>query len=95
MVSIAVGLLAIPKLLILDEPTLGLSPKLRGELLEAIIKIKESGVPLIVVDQNVEFLTALVDRLFLFNHGMIVQERDANSMPSHEEIMQIMFGKGH
>lgn len=95
MVSIAVGLLALPRLLILDEPTLGLSPKLRTELMQAIQKIKESQVPLIIVDQNIEFLTNLVDRLLLFDHGSITKEIDAASMPSHDEIMAIMFGEGH
>ncbi len=95
MVSIAVGLMALPKLLILDEPTLGLSPKLRTELREVIRQIHDSGVPLIIVDQNVEFLTALVDRLFLFDHGSITREIDAASMPSHDEIMAMMFGDAH
>lgn len=95
MVSIAVGLMALPKLLVLDEPTLGLSPKLRIELQQVIGRIRETGVPLIIVDQNVEFLTALVDRLFLFDHGSITREIDAASMPSHDEIMEMMFGAGH
>lgn len=93
MVSIAVGLLALPRLLILDEPTLGLSPKLRIELSQAVRRIRESNVPLIIVDQNVEFLTSLVDRLFLFDHGTITREIDADSMPSHDEIMTMMFGE--
>lgn len=93
MVSIAVGLLALPRLLILDEPTLGLSPKLRIELSQAVRRIRESNVPLIIVDQNVEFLTSLVDRLFLFDHGSITREIDAGSMPSHDEIMTMMFGE--
>lgn len=95
MVSIAVGLLAMPRLLILDEPTLGLAPKLRLELAAAIARIRESGVPMIIVDQNIEFLTGLVDRLFLFDHGSITREIDAGSMPSHEEVMTMMFGEGH
>lgn len=95
MVSIAVGLLALPRLLILDEPTLGLAPNLRIELATAIGRIRETGVPLIIVDQNIEFLTQLVDRLFLFDHGSITREIDAGSMPSHDEIMTMMFGEGH
>ncbi|MEX3010302.1 ABC transporter ATP-binding protein [Hoeflea sp. TYP-13] len=95
MVSIAVGLLALPRLLILDEPTLGLSPKLRIELCDAIAKIRARNVPLVVVDQNVEFLTSLVDRLYLFDHGTITQEIDGNEMPSHEEVMTMMFGEAH
>lgn len=92
MLSIAVGLLALPRLLILDEPTLGLSPKLRLELGAAIARIRESRVPLLIVDQNIEFLTSLVDRLYLFDHGSITREIDGADMPSHAEIMAMMFG---
>ena len=93
--SIAVGLLAMPRLLMLDEPTLGRSPKLRKELSEAVRKIRATGVPLIVVDQNVEFLTSLVDRLILFDHGTITREIDAENMPTHAELMEMMFGEAH
>ena len=95
MVSIAVGLLAMPRLLMLDEPTLGLSPKLRIELSGAVRKIRETGVPLIIVDQNVEFLTSLVDRLILFDHGTITREIPAENMPNHAELMEMMFGGSH
>lgn len=95
MVSIAVGLLAMPRLLMLDEPTLGLSPKLRGELSDVVQKIKATGVPMIVVDQNVQFLTSLVDRLILFDHGSITQEITAEGMPTHAELMEMMFGEAH
>ena len=71
MVAIAAGLMGAPKLMILDEPTLGLSPKLRQELCAAVSVIKASGVPLIVIDQDVNFLTELIDRLYLFDHGRI------------------------
>jgi branched-chain amino acid transport system ATP-binding protein len=95
MVSIAVGLLAMPRLLMLDEPTLGLSPKLRIELSVAVRKIRETGVPLVIVDQNVEFLTSLVDRLILFDHGTITREIPAGNMPDHAELMDMMFAGAH
>ena len=93
MVAVGVGLMAAPKLLILDEPTLGLSPKLRFELAQAIHQIKASGVPLIVVDQDVEFLESLIDVLYLFDHGRISRRIDKEDMPSHEEIMLMLFGE--
>ena len=95
MVSIAVGLLAMPRLLMLDEPTLGLSPKLRIELSQAVRIIRETGVPLIIVDQNVEFLTDLVDRLILFDHGTITREIATEDMPDHTQLMEMMFGEAH
>ncbi|BCM17259.1 ABC transporter ATP-binding protein [Mesorhizobium sp. J8] len=95
MVAIGVGLMAAPKLLILDEPTLGLSPKLRGELASAIQTIRESGVPLIVVDQDIAFLEELIDTLYLFDHGRISRRIEKADMPTHEEIMNLMFGEDH
>jgi len=93
MVAIGAGLMAAPKLLILDEPTLGLSPKLRHELSAAIRTIKSSGVPLIVVDQDVEFLQSLIDTLYLFDHGSISRKIEQAEMPSHAEIMAMLFGE--
>jgi branched-chain amino acid transport system ATP-binding protein len=93
MVSIAAGLMAEPKLLILDEPTLGLSPKLRLELAEVIKQIKETGVPLLVIDQDVNFLTSLIDRLYLFDHGRISHSLSKNEIPSHEQLMAMLFGE--
>lgn len=92
MVAISAGLLADPKLLILDEPTLGLSPKLRSELCGAIASIKSSGVPLIIVDQDVEFLNSLIDRLVLFDHGRIASVLEKSEIPSHDELMKLLFG---
>lgn len=93
MVAIAAGLLADPKLMILDEPTLGLSPKLRLELCQAIKSIKASGVPLILIDQDVNFLTELIDRLYLFDHGRIARVLEKQDIPDHEKLMAMLFGE--
>lgn len=95
MVAIGVGLMGAPKLLILDEPTLGLSPRLRGELADAIQVIRQSGVPLIVVDQDIAFLEGLIETLYLFDHGRISRRIERADMPTHEEIMKLMFGEDH
>ena len=92
MVSISAGLMAEPKLLILDEPTLGLSPKLRIELCEAISSIKKSGVPLLVIDQDVNFLNELIDKLYLFDHGRISRCLAKDEVPSHDQLMEMLFG---
>jgi len=92
MVAIAVGLLGKPELMILDEPTLGLSPKLRTELGAAISRIKQSGVPLIIIDQDVRFLTGLIDTLYLFDHGRISQQLAQEDIPPHDELMAMLFG---
>ncbi len=93
MLSMACGMLAVPKLLILDEPTLGLSPKLRLELAAAVHTIRESGVPIILIDQDVEFLRDLVGTLNVFDHGSISRRLDRSEIPDHETLMAELFGR--
>lgn len=92
MLSIGCALMCVPRLLMLDEPTLGLSPRLKEELAGAIAKISKAGVPLIVVEQDVEFLLSLTDRLYMIEHGEVVREISATNAPDHEEVMRLYFG---
>ncbi|MBS0519168.1 MAG: ATP-binding cassette domain-containing protein [Proteobacteria bacterium] len=95
MLAIACGMLAAPRLLILDEPTLGLSPKLRLELADAVHAIRGAGVPIILVDQDVGFLRDLVDKLHVFDHGSISRVLPRADIPDHETLMADLFGKAH
>ena len=92
MLSIGAALMCNPKLLILDEPTLGLSPRLKEELANSVIAIKNAGTPLVLVEQDVEFLIAATDRLSLIEHGKIVRTIDRTNAPDHDEIMRMYFG---
>lgn len=92
MLSIGCALMCAPRLLMLDEPTLGLSPRLKEELAAAIAKISKTGVPLIVVEQDVEFLLSLTDRLYMIEHGEVVREISSANAPDHEEVMRLYFG---
>jgi len=93
MLSIGCALMCAPRLLILDEPTLGLSPRLKGELRDAIGIIAAKGVPLVVVEQDVEFLLALTNRLYLVEQGEVGHEIDRAHAPNHQEIMNMYFGE--
>lgn len=92
MLSIGAALMCAPKLLLLDEPTLGLSPKLKEELATAL-KVISADVPVIVVEQDVELLLSLADRLYLIEHGEVVREIAKDNAPDHEEIMNMYFGE--
>ncbi|MDR6266782.1 ATP-binding cassette domain-containing protein [Roseobacter sp. N2S] len=94
MLSIGCAMMCNPRLLILDEPTLGLSPRLKGELRDAIASIAEKGIPLIVVEQDVEFLLSLSSRLYLIEQGEVTNEIDKANAPDHQEIMDMYFGEG-
>jgi len=94
MVAVGVGLMGNPRLLMLDEPTLGLAPKIKGEVCKAIARVSQSGVPLLVVEQDVEFLLELIDRLAMINHGEVTFEASAGEGLDHDEIMAMYFGPG-
>lgn len=94
MLSISVGLMCAPRMLMLDEPTLGLSPKLKEELATAIGQISQRGMPLLLVEQDISFVLSLVDRMYFVDHGEIAREIDRGSDVDHQEIMDMYFG-GH
>jgi branched-chain amino acid transport system ATP-binding protein len=93
MLSIGTALMCAPRVLMLDEPTLGLSPKLKAELGEAIARIAETGIPMIVVEQDVEFLLRAADRLHFIEQGEVVRTIDRTDAPDHAEIMALYFGE--
>lgn len=93
MLAIAVGLMANGKILMLDEPTLGLAPKIKYELRFAINKIVEStGISLILVEQDLKFLMELTNRLYLIEKGRNVAEMDKDNMMEEKQILEIYFG---
>lgn len=92
MLSIGAALMCAPRLLLLDEPTLGLSPKLKEELAAALKEIS-ANVPVVVVEQDVELLLALANRLYLIEHGEVVREIAQDNAPDHKEIMAMYFGE--
>ena len=95
MTSIGVGLMSNPELLMLDEPTLGLAPKLKDELGDAIAAIAAGNTSLLVVEQDLEFLQRLSNRMYMLNHGEITREFDSSVPLDHERIMEMYFSKGH
>ncbi|WP_257625495.1 MULTISPECIES: ATP-binding cassette domain-containing protein [unclassified Rhizobium] len=92
MVSIGMALMNDPETLILDEPTLGLSPKVKEELCASIDAISARGIPLIVVEQDIEFLLTLTRRLYFISHGEMNSALSADEKPSNKEIMEMYFG---
>lgn len=92
MAAIGVGLMGRPKLLMLDEPTLGLAPKIRAELATQIGRIAESGTDLLVVDQDVDLLLGICPRLYLIEKGTVSMQIDDRNELQHQDVLQRYFG---
>ncbi|MGB3317011.1 MAG: hypothetical protein WBB85_21695, partial [Albidovulum sp.] len=60
---------------------------------EAVAAIKAMGIPLILIDQDIAFLTRLIDRLFLFDHGRISRRLERHEIPDHDALMTMLFGE--
>jgi branched-chain amino acid transport system ATP-binding protein len=92
MVAIARGLMARPALLLLDEPSLGLAPKIVEEVYEKIRSISRSGVTLLIVEQNVMSGLAVADRGYVVQNGQIVIADSARNLLDNETVRAAYLG---
>lgn len=92
MLSIGAGLMSMPSLLMLDEPSLGLAPRMIEELTGGIAKIAESGVTMLLVDQNVEMLLDCCGPLFLLEQGQVSLEAENADEFDEDRLLGRYFG---
>jgi branched-chain amino acid transport system ATP-binding protein len=92
MVAIARALMSAPKLLLLDEPSLGLSPLLCGELFAALTRIRDSGVSILLVEQNARQGLNIADRGYLIETGRIVGQGTAQSLRDDPAVQRAYLG---
>ena len=93
MLSIGRGLMAAPKLLIIDEPSLGLSPLFVKENFAVIRRINEAGVTILLVEQNVKQTLAIAHRGYVLSQGKVVASGDAAALRENAEVRAAYFGK--
>ncbi|MGI6226516.1 MAG: ABC transporter ATP-binding protein [Peptococcales bacterium] len=92
MVSIARGMMSEPKLLILDEPSLGLMPKLVGEMFDFIKNISKLGITIILVEQNVNHTLELADYAYVIQNGETVIEGKGSHLLDNNEVKKAYLG---
>jgi branched-chain amino acid transport system ATP-binding protein len=92
MVAIARALMARPRLLLLDEPSLGLSPLIVHDVFAAIRKINDEGVSVLLVEQNVAMAMEVSDRACVLEEGRIVAEGEPQALLARPEIQRAYLG---
>ncbi len=92
MLAVARALMAKPKLLLLDEPTAGLAPKAASLLMNKIKEIREMGLTVLLVEQNVKKALSIADRGYVLVGGRIVLEAPADQL-AKENIEKLFFGQ--
>jgi branched-chain amino acid transport system ATP-binding protein len=92
MVAIARGLMAQPKLLLLDEPSLGLAPKIVEEVFEKIQEVRRSGITMLIVEQNVVSGLSISDRGYVVQNGAVLLEGTAKELLNNETVRAAYLG---
>ncbi len=92
MVAIGRGLMSNPRILMLDEPSLGLAPKLVAELFDTIATLKAEGITILLVEQNVRETLEISDRGYILQTGRVVREGSGAELLSSESVQKAFLG---
>jgi branched-chain amino acid transport system ATP-binding protein len=92
MLATARGLMTSPSLLMLDEPTLGLSPKMVGEMFEKIVEInKKLKMTVCVVEHNIKTLFKMIDRAYILNHGEVFASGTPTELEKTDALTKVFL----
>jgi branched-chain amino acid transport system ATP-binding protein len=92
MLAIGRALMSKPKLLLMDEPTLGLAPKVALSVFDIINRINNDGVTILLVEQNVRHTLEVVDRAYILEGGRIVMEGESHRLIDNDYVKKSYLG---
>lgn len=92
MCAIARGLMSRPKMILFDEPSLGLSPLLTQEIFRLTRQIHAEGITILMVEQNVKQTLAICDRAYVLENGRVVLEGKGRELLENEQVKQAFLG---
>jgi branched-chain amino acid transport system ATP-binding protein len=93
MLSIARGLMAMPRVLLLDEPSLGLAPAIVNELFDILAELRDDGVTVLLVDQIATLALTIADRGYVLESGRIVRADEASALARDPELEAAYLGR--
>jgi len=92
MLTVGRGLMSIPQLLLIDEPSMGLAPLLVAELFRTIRKINQEGMTVFLVEQNARLAMEISDRTYVLENGRIVREGQSKDLLKDDDIRKAYLG---
>ena len=95
MLAIARGLMARPSLLMLDEPSLGLAPKIASEIMKVIVRLKDRGLTILLVEQNARAALSISDRGYVLETGSIIVQGQGNELLLDGDVKRAYLGRDY
>ena len=92
MLAMGRALMSYPKTILMDEPSMGLSPKLVKEIFSIIRKLHEQGITILLVEQNAKMALSIADRAYVLETGRITMEGDAKELLNNEQVRKAYLG---
>lgn len=92
MLAIGRALMSAPKVLLLDEPSLGLSPLLAREVAEALVRLNAEGMSILLVEQNAVLALAVAHRAYVLENGRVALEGAAAALRQNEAVKRVYLG---
>ena len=92
MLAMGRALMSHPKTILMDEPSMGLSPKLVKEIFSIIRKLHEQGITILLVEQNAKMALSIADRAYVLETGRITMEGDAKDLLNNEQVRKAYLG---
>jgi branched-chain amino acid transport system ATP-binding protein len=92
MLAIGRALMSAPRILLLDEPSLGLSPLMMQEVLSVIRQLRDQGITIVLVEQNVHNALSVANRAYVFETGRIAAEDSAAGLIKNPDLLRAYLG---
>ena len=92
MLAIARTLMGNPDLVLLDEPSQGLAPKIVREVMNIILELKQKGISILLVEQDSVMALAVAERCYILDDGRIVYEGMAKELEANQEVKKDLLG---
>ncbi len=92
LLGLAMALAAKPKLLLLDEPVAGMSAEERETIAAILLKLREKGITMIVVEHNIDFIMQLCSRIMVLNYGEKIAQGNAEEIRTNSKVIEAFFG---